>query len=261
MFSSIIITGILSSIISGVMGTLIDLKQINQIIGGLAHTCLGGIGIAYFLGIDEYFGALVFAIISALIISFVHFNKSEKENTIINILWSLGMSLGVLFMYLKPGYGINLSSFLFGNIVLISKTDLIFISVLFLIISILILIYYKQFLLMIIDEDQVKLKNISLKFLYTLFLILTALTIVILVRITGLVLLLAFLVIPVNIIKTWTKKIYQIMFLSGVLNILVFLLSFFIAYSYDLPIGVLIVITLSLIYFFNLGVLYCFRKS
>lgn len=138
-----VIAGLLSSIACGISGTFIVVKKISYLSGGIAHAIVGGLGIAYFLGINPLYGALAFAVVSALLIGTVKLKLKQNEDTIISALWAVGMSVGLIFAYLTPGYNVNLLSYLFGNILLVSRESLFIMLFLDILITGVVFIFYK----------------------------------------------------------------------------------------------------------------------
>ena len=145
-FTNALLAAILTSITCGIMGTYIVAKRIVFISGGITHTSFGGIGLGYFLSINPILGAAVFSILSALGIEYLSKKSEVREDSAIAIMWSFGMAVGIIFIFLTPGYAPNLISFLFGSILTVTQFDLIIIFVLALLISLFFLIFYKTIL-------------------------------------------------------------------------------------------------------------------
>lgn len=244
--------GFFASIIAGMMGTLISLKNLSPISGGISHAILGGIGMAYFFGFSEYVGAIIFALGSAMIISWVHFYLNENENVIIGALWSVGMAIGIVFMHLAPGYGVDLTNYIFGSIVLLSLSDVYLIAILSLMIGIFIFIFYRQFIALSFDTEHAQLRGLYVKFIYTLLLSLISLSVVILLKITGLILLIALFTLPSAIGKMWFSRIFSIMVIASLLCFLAVFLGFFSSFLLELPTGAMIVLILGVFYFISL---------
>lgn len=247
-----IIAGILASVVAGVIGTFISLKNISYVSGGIAHAILGGIGIAYFAGTDEYIGAIIFALAAAVIISLVHQYQKENENVIIGALWAVGMAVGIVFMYLTPGYSVDLSTYIFGSIILLSKHDLILIAILTGIISVSAFIFYRQFIAISFDTEHARLKGLNITLIYMLLLSLISLSVVILVKITGLIMLIALFTLPAAIARMWISRIFSIMVFAFILCFLAMFSGFYASYSLELPAGSMIVLIIGGIYFVSL---------
>ena len=136
--------GLLSGIACGITGTFVVIKKISYLSGGIAHAVMGGVGIAYYFGINPFYGALVFAVLSAILIGLVKLHFRQNEDTMISAMWSTGMAVGIIFMYLTPGYNADLLSFLFGNILMVSRDNLLLIAALDLVIIIIVTVFYRQ---------------------------------------------------------------------------------------------------------------------
>ena len=138
--------GLLASVSCGIIGTYVVVKRIGYLAGGIAHSVLGGMGIAYFLGKDPINGALLASLVAAVLIGWVNLHWRQHEDTIIGALWSVGMAVGILFISKTPGYNIDLMSYLFGNILMIPGRDLYFIGAMDILILLIVSLFYKQFL-------------------------------------------------------------------------------------------------------------------
>jgi len=183
-----IIAGILASIVCGITGTFVVVKKITFISGGIAHAVLGGVGIAFYFSMPPIIGAFVSAILSAIIIGLVKLKANQHEDTVISALWAMGMAVGVIFMYLTPGYSTDLLSYLFGNILMVSSTNLYILAGLNVFIIFIVIIFYRQFVAITYDEEQARLRGLPVNFLYILLLCIIALTIVVLIQIVGIIL-------------------------------------------------------------------------
>ncbi len=249
------VAGVLSSISFGMIGAIVVTKRISYIAGAISHCVLGGIGVGLYiqkeLGI-EYFtpmlGAFISALIAALIIGFVNLYFKEREDTVIGALWSFGMAIGLIFIAKTPGY-VDPMSYLFGNILLITKQNIWTIVVLDISVIVLCCLFYQKFLAICFDEEFAKIRGIKTGRYYLLLLCLTAITVVTLVNIVGIVLVIALLTIPAALSNQFTKKLWQMMMFSVLFCILFNVTGISISYSYDLPSGPTIIIFSSLMYF------------
>jgi len=249
-----LLAGILSSIACGITGTFVVVKKISYIGGGIAHAVMGGLGIAYFWGINPLFGALAFALISALLIGLVKLKLKQNEDTVISALWAIGMAIGIIFAYLTPGYNVDLLSFLFGNILMVSGESLWLLIVLDLIIFLLVLIFYKQFIYVCFDEEYAALRGINVDFIYLMLLAMVALTVVILVQTVGLILVIALLTLPSAIALMFSNSIWKIMLMSILLIIIFIFAGFTLSFSANLPSGASIILIAGICYLFAFGI-------
>ena len=243
-----VLAGILSSIICGITGTFVVIKKINFISGGIAHSVLGGVGIAYFFNIDPIIGAFVSAIFAALVIGVIKLKAQQHEDIVISALWAVGMAIGVIFMHLTPGYNADLMSYLFGNILMVSQTDLTLLYFLLGIISIVFFVFYRQFIAISFDEEFSRLRGLPVTFLYLLLLVLIALSIVVLIQIVGLILVIALLTLPAAISGLFTRKVSTMIFLAVLLGIFFTTGGIFISYQPNLPTGATIIILSGITY-------------
>ena len=248
-----VLGGILSSIVCGIMGTFVVIKRIVFISGGIAHTILGGVGIAYYLGIEPIIGAFVFAVLAAIIIGLVKLKAKQQEDTVIGALWAIGMAIGVIFMYLTPGYNVDLLTYLFGNILLVSKSDILILIFLNILIIGMVILFYRQFLAITFDEEFSRLRGLPVDFLYILLLILIALTIVVLIRIVGLILVIALLTLPAAISFLYMKTPAKMMITAIILGLIFTFLGIFLSFEMNLPSGAAIIITSGFMYLLALN--------
>lgn len=243
-----LLAGILASIVCGTIGSLVVVKRISFVSGAIAHSVLGGIGLAYFLGTSPILGAFVFAILAAVLISYVKQRKKQNEDTVLSAFWAVGMAIGIIFMSKTPGYNTNLMSYLFGNILLVSNSDLLSLLLLVIVIITTVLIFYRQFIAIIFDEEFARLKKIKVDFMYTLLLILISLSVVILIRIVGIILVIALLTLPAAISRFFNRSIGGMMFWASVLGLVFTILGLWISYILDLPTGSVIIVLAGLTY-------------
>lgn len=244
-----LISGLLASVACGVVGTYVVVRRITYIAGGIAHCVLGGIGAARYaqvaLGwqwLDPLYGALFSAIAAALTIGLVSLRAKQREDTVIGALWAIGMAAGVLFIYATPGYAVDLMSYLFGNILMVPRDELWLIAGLDAVVVLLGLAFYNQFLAVCYDEEFARLRGVPVEFFYLLLLCLTAVTVVVLAKVVGIVLVIALLTLPVAIAGTFTRTLAQMMVLATLLSAAVTTLGMALSYGSNLPAGATIVV-------------------
>lgn len=237
-----LLAGLLVSFASGIIGSLIVVNRMVFLAGGIAHTAYGGIGIAIYFGIPIFLGASIFSVVAAMLMAFITLNQKDKLDVFIGLIWAVGMAVGIILVDLTPGYNVDLMSYLFGSILAVSKDDLIYMSVLLTVIVLIILRYYREILAISYDSEYAMLRGINVKFFYTLILILSALSIVIAIKVVGLILVIALLTIPIYIAEKLTNSLATMMFVSGVLASLFTLLGLWLSYTYDLTSGASIIL-------------------
>lgn len=250
-FQNALYASILSAIVCGVIGTYIVIRRIVFVSGGITHASFGGLGIGMYLGINPLVTAAITAVLSALGISQMSRYGKIREDSAIASIWALGMAIGVLFMSLTPGYTSGLSSYLFGNILLVSQSDLWFLAALAIIIALTFCLGYKPILYTTFDTDFAKTKGIKTELIHTGLLILVAITMVLCIRIVGIMLLLSLLTLPQSIVSLFSSKLKTIIFgsigISLLANLSGLIISTFV--FTQIPTGVIIVLLLFALFF------------
>jgi len=248
-----------ASFASGIIGSYVVVKRIVSISGSIAHSVLSGLGAALWLrrvyGIEwmhPIYGALVAAIISALIIGWVHLYYREREDAIIAMIWSVGMAVGVIFVSQVPGFNVELMNFLLGNILWVSTSDLWILGILDVVILGTVLLFHKRFLALCFDEKQAQLQGIAVGPLYLLLLVLIALTVVLLIHIVGIILVLSMLALPASIAGSFTYRLSRMMIIAVLLNVAFSLGGIAISYRLNWPAGATIALFSGLIYLLSL---------
>jgi len=247
-FQHAVLAALLMSISCGIAGTYIVSRRMVFISGGITHTSFGGIGIAYYLGLPPLAGAAVFAVLAALTTENLTRRKILRNDSIIAILWSLGMAVGIIFIYLSPGYAPNLMSYLFGSIITVSATDLWFMLALALAVAAVFVLLYRPILYVAFDEQFARTRGIPVMFINYLLIVLVALTIVLSIRTAGIILVLAVLTVPQNIANLFTKRLSHIMIWSVVLGFAASMLGLVLSYYLEIPSGATIIFTLVIMY-------------
>lgn len=242
------VMGGLASISFGIIGTFVTIKRIGYLAGAISHSVFGGIGLALFLQVkvgltwvDPILGAVLAAVLSALLVGVVSIYAKEREDTIIGTLWAVGMAAGILFIDMTPGY-FNLSSYLFGDILLISGRDLVFVVLLDLMVLGIAVVFFNRFFGVCFDSEFTSLRGINTSFFYLFLLVLTALTVVLLVRIVGIVLVIALLTIPPAIASLYARRLWQMMVYSILLCTFFTWTGLGISYSLSLSSGPTIIV-------------------
>jgi len=239
-----LLAGLLASVACGVVGTYVVVRRITYIAGGISHCVLGGIGAALYLrsvhgltSITPLAGAVTAALLAALIIGWVSIRAKQREDTVIGALWAVGMASGILFISQTPGYNQDIMSYLFGNILMVSSSDLKLIAVLDFVVIASALLFYNQFLAVCFDEEFARLRGVKVELYYLLLLCLTALTVVLLTTVVGIVMVIALLTLPAAIASHFAHRLWTIMLLSAVVSILLTSAGLVISYGPNLPAG------------------------
>jgi len=246
-----LLAGILVSISCGIIGTLVVVNRIVFISGGIAHAAYGGIGLAIYTGISPTLGAAFFSVMVSLVMGAVSLRSKHRADTVIGVLWAVGMALGIILIGLKPGYNVDLMSYLFGSILAVSKSDIWFMIPLDLVIALAVAVFYKEFIAMSYDEEFAFVVGIPVRLLYLVLLCMTALSIVMIIRIVGLILVIALLTIPPYIAEKYTTSLARMMALASVFGILFTLAGLWVSYRYDLASGATIIMVAAVAFFIS----------
>ncbi len=249
----------LASIASGVIGSYVVVKRIVFISGSISHSVLGGIGLSLYLQrvhqvewLTPLGGALIAAILSALLMGYIHLNYKEREDSLIAAIWSVGMAIGVLFIAQTPGSNAELSNYLVGNILWVTPHDLIILGILDVILLITVLFFHNKFLILCFDENQARLQNLNVHGLYFLLLSLIAITIVLLIQVVGVILVMTILTIPAAIAGCLTNRLSLMMLIACVISAIVCFAGNWMAFELDWPIGSTIALLSGLAYIISL---------
>ena len=243
-----VIIGLLASVACGVMGTYVVVKRIVFISGGISHAVLGGMGIAYYYGYHPIHGAVVSALVAAVVIGLVSVRCHQYEDTIIGALWAFGMAVGILFIYKTPGYSVDLMSYLFGNILMVKRESVYLLASLDALIIVLVSLFYKRFLAVCFDEEYSELQGIGVVTTYLLLLCLIALTVVILIQVVGIILVIALLTLPAATARYYARSLVQMMILASFLGVVFTTSGLIVSYQPNLPAGATIILIAGLAY-------------
>jgi len=247
-FQHAVLAALLMSITCGIIGTYIVSRRMVFISGGITHASFGGVGIGYYLGFPPLAGAAVIAVLAALTTENLTRRKVLRNDSIIAILWSLGMAIGIIFVYLTPGYAPNLMSYLFGSIITVTSTDLWLMLALALTVVVVFALFYRPILYVAFDEQFARIRGIPVMLINYMLITLVALTIVLSIRTAGIILVLSVLTIPQNISNLFTNQFSHIMIGSVVLGFFASLLGLLLSYYLDIPSGATIIFTLVVLY-------------
>lgn len=247
------------AIACGIIGTYIVARRLVFIGGGITHASFGGIGLAYFLGLNPLLGAAVFAVLSAFGINYFTLRGKIRQDSSIAIWWSLGMALGIIFVALTPGYAPNLMSFLFGSILTVTLADLVFIGIVTLLVVALFVSFFRLIVTISFDEEFAAARNLPVQLFNYLLMAITALVIVVSIRVSGVILVLSLLTLPQATANLFTKKFGAIMLSSIGIGFIGMLIGLYLSYYTNMPSGATIILVMTA--FFGLGkVISLFKK-
>lgn len=243
-----LLASILVSIACGIIGTLVVLNRIVFLSGGIAHAAYGGVGIAYYLGIDPIIGAIVFSLLSALGMGWVHRRQQQRADTVIGVMWAIGMAIGIIFLSLSPGYKADLMSYLFGSILAVSAIDLWLMGLIAGLAVVFVAFFYRLLLSISFDETFSTVRNLPVTTLYLAMITLIGLTVVISMRVVGLIMVIALLTIPPAIANLFLKDMAKIMLTASLIAVASSVLGLMLSYALNLPSGAVIILLLGLFY-------------
>lgn len=241
-FRNALLAGILASIACGIIGSFVVVKRMVSLSGGISHASFGGIGLGYFLGFDPIAGAMVFCIATAALIAKLRNISHQHIDTLIGAIWAAGMALGIMFVYLTPGFAPDLFGYLFGNILLVPSSELHVMAVLLAGIIFVIWYFYNQFLAVTFDEEYASVMNIPSERFIALLLIMIAITVVMLIQVVGIILVIALLTLPAAIAREFTQNLKKMFYLSTVIGIIFTTIGIFLSYYLNVPSGATIIL-------------------
>lgn len=242
------LAGTLSSILFGVLGSVVTVKRIAGLAGAISHAVLGGIGLALYLsaknivpGLSPIVGALVFAVIAAALIGAVSLKAKQREDTVINALWAIGMSIGIVFIAKTPGY-VDPMSYLFGNILLVSSSDLVLLGILDVVVIVFAWRYYPQIEASSFDEEFAKTRGVPTDAVFLVLLAVTAVAVVLLQTFVGIVMVIAMLTLPAGTAGYFSKNLAGMMVLATVFSFVFSFAGLAVSWQLDLPSGAIVVL-------------------
>jgi len=247
-FQNSFLAAVFAAISCGIIGTYVVSRRMVFVSGGITHSSFGGIGIAYFLGLNPMFGAAVFAIFSALGIQFFTNKGKIRQDSSIAIWWSLGMAIGIIFIYMTPGYAPDLMSYLFGNILAVTKTEILFMFALSVLIVLCFIFFYRIILYVAFNEEYAKTSGLPVSFINYLLMVLIALTVVLNIRVVGIILILSLLTLPQATANILTNDFKSMIFLSVLFALIGSLSGLLMSYYANIPSGASIIFILVIIF-------------
>ena len=239
---------LLASVVTGIIGTIAIEKKLISMSGGIAHASFGGIGLGYLLGFEPIWGGLFFAVGASGLISRLPANSRLKADTMVGILWSFGMALGILFITLAPGYMPDMTSYLFGDILSVSSGFIIYILAFTVVVTALFLMLYQPLVLCLFDEDYAKARGINVRLMEWIVYLMIPIGIIVLVKVVGIILTIALMTIPVSIAKLYFNTIGKVVGFSMLFSFIFCISGLTLAYYVNIPSGVSIVIIATIAY-------------
>jgi zinc transport system permease protein len=269
-----LLVGVLVSVATGIIGTFVVVKRVVFISGGIAHSAYGGIGLGYYVkymvvpvlfagsaaaanprpGYFPVVGAAIFGLIAAAIMGYVQRRTRQRADTLIGVLWAIGFAIGVVFVDLTEGYTADLTSYLFGSILAVQRSEVFWVLALDVVIVVAVSLFYKELLAISFDETFATVENVPVDAIYILLLCLIALTVVMLIRVVGIILVIAMLTIPAAIAGQFAHNMRRIMVWAIVLGMVFMVAGLFISYALNLTSGASIVLVAGATYLVSLEV-------
>jgi len=249
-----LIAGLLASVICGVMGTMVVVNRIVFLSGGIAHAAFGGIGLAFFFGWPYLVGTIGFSVIAALVMALVTLKAKHRADTIIGVIWAIGMAIGILLLDLTPGYNVDLMSYLFGSILTVPDSDIWMMVAVAAVIFGVVTYFYNDYLALSYDEEFAQIRGVRVNTLYVLMIVMLALGVVMIIQVVGLILVIALMTIPPYIAEKYSKSLVSMMVLSSVLSALFTVIGLWLSYVFNLTSGASIIIVAGVGFLISLGV-------
>lgn len=234
------------SIVAGIIGSYIVVRRMVFVAGGITHASFGGIGIAYYLGASPVGGAIIFSVLTALGIEALSQRGKVREDSAIAMLWSLGMAVGVLFMFMTPGYTPNLMGFMFGDVLAVSQTDVWSVGIMAIVTIIGAIIFYRPIMYIAFSPSFAQLTGWKVKTISSLMAVIVAIALVLAIKSVGIILVLSIFSIPQSIANIFTKNFAWMMVVSSLIALLSGMAGLMAAFFFDLPVGAVITALLTI---------------
>lgn len=247
-----LLAGLLASIMCGVIGTFVVVNRIVFISGGIAHAAYGGIGLAFFFGFSYLMGILGFSLLVAAIMAAVSLKTRQRADTIIGVLWAVGMALGVILLDLTPGYNVDLMSYLFGSILTVPASDLWLMLIIDGLVVLTVSYFYHDLVSLSYDEEFARVRGVPTKILYFLLMAMIALSVVMVIQVVGLILVIALLTIPPYISEKFSGSLLEMMFYSVLLNVFFTTVGLWLSYTFNLTSGASIIMVAATCFFISI---------
>jgi len=268
-----LIAGVLVSIACGIIGTFVVIKRIVFISGGIAHAAYGGIGLGYYFkytvlpllfagsaatqdqrpGSWPLLGAILFSLAAAVVMGLIQRRTRQRADTVIGVLWAIGMAIGIMFVDLTEGYKVDLMSYLFGSILAVERSELWIILALDVVIIALLALFYKELLAVSFDETFATVENVPVDAIYVVLLCMIALTVVMMMRVVGLIMVIAMLTMPAAISAHFVRDMKRMMLIAIILGMLFTVTGLWFSYAWNLTSGASIILVSGIAYLLSLG--------
>lgn len=247
-FTNALMGIVIISIAAAFIGTYIITRRLVSISGGITHACFGGLGLGYYLGVNPIFMASVFAIGASAGVEWLSERYRVREDSATAVVWALGMAIGVLFIFLTPGYVPELNAFLFGNILTISSTDLWAFAIYTLILFVFFAIFYDKIIACAFDRDFARVSHLPVKIISYVMTAMVAVCIVLTIRLVGIMLLMSMLTLPQMIAEMFAPRFKMMVLLSMLISMVCGVVGLFISAIINVPCAAIIVILFAVVF-------------
>ncbi len=237
-----LMAGLMAGVICGIMGTMVVVNRIVFLSGGIAHAAYGGIGLSFYMGWPFLAGTMGFAVVAAMTMAAVTQKARHRADTIIGVIWAVGMAFGIVLLDLTPGYHVDLMSYLFGSILSVPVSDLWIMLACQAAVVFIVGYFYQDLLAMAYDEEFAQVRGVPVRFLYTLMIIMLAVSVVMIIQVVGLILVIALLTIGPFIVEKYTRSLSAMMLVSSLLNVVFVVLGLWLSYAFNLTSGAAIIL-------------------
>lgn len=248
-FQNALIAVVILSIASAIIGTYIITRRLVAISGGVTHACFGGLGLGYYLGINPVITAALFAIGSSVGVEWMAARHRVREDSAIAVVWSIGMAIGVIFVFLTPGYVPELNSFLFGNILTITHTDLIVFGLFTAILIAFFTLYYKKIVICAFDRDFARVSGLPVRFVNYTMTVLVAVCIVLTIRLVGIMLLMSMFSLPQMTAEIFSRRFKHLVWGSIIVSVTTCVAGLMLSTLGDVPCSAIIVTLMATVFF------------
>ncbi len=241
-FQRSLLIGVLACIACGVMGAFVVVKRMTYVAGSISHATFGGIGLAFFLGWSPTVGALVVSLAAAVILALFRYYFNQREDALVSALWAVGMAVGILLVYLSKGYVPDLFGYLFGNILIVGTSDVLALFGICVVVCVLVTLLFRAFQAISFDETFANAINLPVGPLYALLLCLVAATIVLLIRVVGVIMVVALLTLPSSAAAVWANRLSTLIGMSIGFGLFAVIVGLFSSYFLNVPPGPIIIL-------------------
>ncbi|GAB6010747.1 metal ABC transporter permease [Viscerimonas tarda] len=243
-FQNALLGSLFASIACGIIGTYIVARRLVFISGGITHSSLGGLGMGFYFGVNPVLSAMLFSILSAFGIEWFSKKQGVRQDSAIAAFWSLGMATGIIFIFLKAGFAPDLSEYLFGNILTITTADILYLAILSAVLSLVFIAFRHEILYVSFDPDFARTRNLPVKFIEYLMMFFIAVSIVLSIRLVGIVLLMSLLTVPQMTVNLYTSNFSKIIFGSIAIGFVACVAGLLFSYFLNVPSGAFIIFVL-----------------